>query len=221
MEMEFKAVDSQTSLSEYICEELERMHNEAFPPEEQHFTADFFIEENGRDGYHLWLARLKGALIGYSFLQIIVEHKIAVIWYMAVDKKWRNHGMGREMVQGLIKEMESDPAPVRYMFLESRTPENDAPSGDFDRRRLAFYRSLGAHWIRGVDYAIPSYTDPRQSIRYELMFFPIAGQINDGRVKQAIRRIADDAYTVGDPRAARFEKSLADMYIQPPPGILG
>jgi len=215
--IKFAAVDPKNSLSSHFRIELGRIHNEAFPPEERHFTADFFIDKNGHEGYSLWLASLNGVIVGYSFFQIINEHNIALFWYMAVDIKWRNHGIGREMIQRLLKELKSNPASVRYLFLESHTPEDDVTSDDFNRRRLAFYRSQGAYWIRGIVYAVPSNTDPLESIRYEFLFFPIMEHVDNDHVKQALRVIAEGIFKVGDPRAEKFEKSLEDMYIQPPP----
>ena len=113
--------------------------------------------------------------------------------------------------------VQAGPVLIRYVLLESHSPQKDVPVDDKNRKRIELYRSLGAYWIRGIDYAIPSHTDPEQSIRYEILFFAVSNDFDNESVKQAIRYLADDAYKTGDPRSEKFEESLKGMYIQAPP----
>ena len=216
MEMEFSVIDPNGPLSADVRDELERIHNEAFQPEERHFSVGFFIKNNRQKGFELWIAKMKDVTIGYAFFQIIKRSRIAVFWYMAVDNKWRNRGLGREIIRRILKDLKSRSIAIYYFILESRTPDNSESGSSFNRRRIAFYRSLGAYWIRNLDYTIASNTDPNASIRYELLFFAIGNEVESEGVNRALKDFAEIGYDNSDSRKAKFINSLEEMYIQPP-----
>ncbi|UCH35402.1 MAG: GNAT family N-acetyltransferase, partial [Armatimonadota bacterium] len=191
-------------VSSETCDKLNRIHIEAFPPEEQQMSMEFMLSKTGSDGYGLKAVFLGDAVVGYAFYQVHESAEIAFLWYMAVDAEWRRIGVGREIVTRLISDLGTRRAVVRYLLLEARAPEPDAPADDINRRRIAFYRSLGAHWVRGIDYAVASHTDPDRSISYEVLAFPVADHVTPERLRPAVSVLASESMGANDPHLERF-----------------
>ena len=102
------------------------------------------------------------------------------------------------------------------MLLESHSPDTDALPNDASMRRIAFYRGLGAHWLRGLDYAIPAHTNPDSYIFYNVLLFRIAGPIEPDLVQKAVRELVAGVIPEDDDHYRRLAESFPRMFIHEP-----
>jgi ribosomal protein S18 acetylase RimI-like enzyme len=208
---------------------LRSTHDQAFAEAERQFSAGYLLSETGRHGQLLLLLTIESddsterERAGYLFLEARPRHEVVFLWYLAIDSDRRGEGLGHDMVS-LAIELVMDRWPgVRYALLEVGRPEVDAsgvaPSAA--TRLIGFYRDLGFHWVRGVEYELPSAVNRAESVRYDPMFLHL--QAADGppdtqTIKAAIREMARDEYVKlpDDPRWKRLRDSLDSMDIVAP-----
>ena len=194
------------NLDRRSCETLERIHNDAFPLSERQFTMEMMLAKTGRHGYRLMIlteqADSEGHDVsGYLFLQARPELGVAYFWYLAIDKERRGQGHGRLLLK-LAADLVADRWPsIHVIFLEA------------DDDVVDFYGHLGFWHVGGVDYAIPNNEDPKESLNYNPMFYPLRGsrdRVDTKLVKTAVRAMAADSFRDRrDPRLKALSKSLA------------
>jgi GNAT superfamily N-acetyltransferase len=204
-----------TRLDEASKATLKRIHEDAFPPRERQFKAEFLLDNTGRHGYWLLLLTERAGdseaqdLAGYLFLQARPELEIVIFWYLAVDKERRGQGLGKDMVELAISLVRDRWPSVRAVFLEADDKVED------------FYRRLDFWLVGNVQYAIPADGAPQDSLVYNPMYFPLrdTGEPADRAfVRKAVTAMAADSFEDRrDDRLGRLKASLADMTLEPPP----
>ena len=182
---------------------LHRIHEEAFPPGERQYDVRFMLDNAGRHGFLLLLLTEPVGptnvhqVAGYVFLQARPELEIAYLWYLAIDRQRRGHGLGRTMVSLALEATRDRWPSVRAVFLETGVPP----------RR--FYRGMGFWWVRDLDYKIPVQGDPTSSLSYDPMFYPLRGsadEIDDRFARKAVLEMARDNF-----RARHHEQRWEDL----------
>lgn len=198
---------------------LERIHNDGFGPEERQFTAELMRKHAGRDGYRLFLAELKRAIVGYIFVQVIPAKGVCYLWYTAVDEKMRGRGLGGTIMRKTLEIIEREHTEVRLVLLESHCPEPEEPLDGWNRRRIEFYRRLGAHHITGINYGVPAADDPTNLIHYDILYFEFGGAAKIEFVRDAVADMMRGNLKPDDARVKPMLKSLKNMRIIAPPDV--
>ena len=216
--IEMITVDQQMELDGHSVEALKRIHNEAFPPEEQKMSINSMLEDVGSSNCFLRAVRLDGAIIGYLFFEVRISSRLAFLWYFAIDKRWRSQGIGEKTVHILLTELENWPTPIRYALLECRSPTPSSDQHNWETRRIKFYRRLGAYWLRGLEYRVPSATDPTTTfLSYDVMLFCITKRVRRREIAAAVMEMAEPLGKKQPGIYQDLQRSLSSLIIQSPP----
>jgi GNAT superfamily N-acetyltransferase len=203
-------------------ERLRAIHDEAFPQDERQYSMGYMLERSGQADSLLRIIELDQRPVGYAYLELAPQGAAAFLWYVAVDSEVRGRGIGRAAIEDTLAMLRREHPNLRYALFEvGRPPGPKDPSlATQDRRRLEFYRRLGAYWVRGVDYVIPAADDPSRSVAYEPMFFALAGALDEPEIRRAIVLMAADNYEdrPDDPRWIRLQRSIEHATITAPDG---
>ena len=108
----------------------------------------------GEVRHHHMLAALNAhrAVIGLLQYEILAETDAAFLWYMALQAKERNKGLGTRMYSELWDRL--DVEACRDLVFEVEIPELAESYEDrrLAERRITFYRRQGAQLLGGVQY---------------------------------------------------------------------
>jgi GNAT superfamily N-acetyltransferase len=167
---------------------------------------EYMLERAGRPDALLRMIRVDDRVAGYMFLELSDDPATAFLWYFAIDERLRGRGVGAQAMKDTLQKVRRAYPSVRYLFFEVHTPSDAGHNSSLDRRRIEFYRRLGAYWVRGTDYRIPAADDPERSLSYDPMFFSLDGQVDPTEVRQAIALMARDNFEdrPDDPRWQRL-----------------
>ena len=197
-------------------ERLGRIHEEAFPAEERQLSIRYMVDRAGRPDSILLVATSDGAAVGYAYVELPRAAPYAFLWYMAVEAGHRDQGIGRELITDLVEALRRDRPERRILLFEVHRPSADDTAGNsLDRRRIEFYRRLGARWVRGIDYRIPAAGDASVSLAYDPMFVALHDSFDPEEVARGIVAMAEDSYLdrLTDPRFLQVQASVTGMVI--------
>jgi GNAT superfamily N-acetyltransferase len=215
-------VKDAASVSPDTAERLRAIHDEAFAPDERQYSMDHMLERSGHADRILRIIELDQRAVGYAYLELAPRAASAFLWYVAVSAELRGRGIGRMAIDDTLLMLRREHPELRYALFEVARPvrPEDPAEPTEDRRLLEFYRRLGAYWVRGVDYVIPSADASSRSVAYEPMFFVLAGTIDGSEIRRAILVMAEDNYEdrPDDPRWIRLQRSVEHATITPPDG---
>lgn len=84
--------------------------------------------------------------------QLFPDAGAAFLWYFAIEPRLRNTGLGSQVYRALLQKV--DDGRTRALVFEVEIPELQEPVSacQFARRRIEFYRRLGARRMHGIDY---------------------------------------------------------------------
>lgn len=207
---------------ERVFSEVETLYEDSFDAEERYES----VESMRGKGCKVLVARRlgktsragshdNGEVVGFAVYEF--SEPFAFLWYLAVKVQYQNLGVGSAIVKRVLEDIATDKCAVRYaMFEVGHHMEN------YDKL-VSFYRRLGAYRLRGLEYVRPAsfkYGAPREgreTLRYDVMFFRVAGEIDQTLLKQGVQAmVADATWKANDQRLERLIASLDDMFIQPP-----
>lgn len=105
------------------------------------------LDQSDPDGEsHFYVLERTGSLIGFIYLEINLERRLAFLSYIAVAETERNHGYGSKMIQSveqLIAEQFAGRVDALCIEFEN-PPANPATEEDqWKLRRKKFYQRLG------------------------------------------------------------------------------
>jgi ribosomal protein S18 acetylase RimI-like enzyme len=103
----------------------------------------------GRETQLLLVAREGGAVIAFAILWLPADADIWSLEYIAVAPSHRGSGLGAEMFRASVA------ATARTFGII----EVEAPTGELQRRRIAFYGRLGCRRLGAIDYQLPLRTN--------------------------------------------------------------
>jgi ribosomal protein S18 acetylase RimI-like enzyme len=133
------------------------LYRRAFPPDERVPEDEIRQAATSRDA-HLIVGSAAGRPISMARYDVGTDDRgsgFAYLMYMAVDEQAVSQGHGRQMFREVVRRARADAARPSVLVLEVQRPDvADATGPMFQdaRRRIAFYRHLGARVLRGVDY---------------------------------------------------------------------
>ena len=222
--MAFSAVrvTNGTTVSECDRAALAAIHDAAFPPEERYWPFEKIFEWVGQEGVELWILRRWGEAAGYITLQEVPTDRLVYLWYLAAAPDRRNAGLGAFGIRTVLADLAARAKPPVAVFFDARAPEGEdtaAPKNVFRRRRLSWYRQLGAYWLKGLDYPAVAANDAGEEYPCYILFFRIAGMPDEALVRLGAIAIAAYFFAPDDPRRQRLVKSFETMEVIPPTGV--
>lgn len=147
-----------TSLQDALLLPWLDLYETAFPPHEKMLVSEHLKilrqKEAGLEGQHHLLAVLDqhAHFAGLLRYQVLPEVGAAYLWYLAIEPRLRNSGLGSRVYQALIQRLVD--AHLKMLVFEVEIPElqqHEAGQGTA-RRRIGFYQRQGARLVHGVDY---------------------------------------------------------------------
>lgn len=181
---------------------------------------EYMLGRSGQADSILRIVELEGRPVGYAYLELAPQAASAFLWYVAVEAGLRGRGIGRAAIEDTLVMLRREHPDLRYAPFEVARPvgPEDPAEPTPDRRRLDFYRRLGAYWVRGVDYVIPAADDPDRSVAYEPMFFALTSAIDEREIRRAVVLMAEDNFEdrPDDPRWMRLKASIDHATITAP-----
>jgi ribosomal protein S18 acetylase RimI-like enzyme len=169
------------------------IYHESFPPEERMSLGwlQEQVEAGGRGEDALVLiagldhdaqARAIAAYEHYP------RQGAAALWYLAVQEHLRGHGLGQQ-IYAYVRSALAKENP-RFLFYEVEIPGLRDDPGDHARRRIAWYRRLGALQLHGIRYTqqvdtvdtpLPMHllVHPYQAVTAEEVYESLRGVLGD------------------------------------------
>ena len=100
---------------------------------------------------------LNGVVAATAILYLPMAEEFVLLDYMVVRADFRNRGLGSVLFQEVAKTASRERPAASFLFFEV---DDDRGIGDADRsvnrRRIEFYRRLGAKLLVNADYVFPS-----------------------------------------------------------------
>lgn len=181
------------------------IYHESFPPEERMSVA--WLENQveagarGEDGLILIAGldddSLARAIAGYEHYP---RQGAAALWYLAVQEHLRGHGLGQQLYAHVRSALAKE--RPRFLFYEVEIPGLRPDPRDHARRRIAWYRRLGAMQLHGIRYTqqvdtmatrLPMYilVHPYQAVTAEEVYESLRGVLGDAlqRDENALLRL--------------------------------
>ena len=145
-----------------------------------------------RDDYRMYALLLNDAVAATAILYLPRAEDFVLLDYMAVRADLRNRGLGSMLFQEVVKTASRERPAASFLFFEvddDRGVGDAAPS--INRRRIEFYRRLGAKLLVNAEYVFPSSTGsgvPMRLMVYRLRPETELLQISVGRAVENIFR---------------------------------
>lgn len=133
------------------------LYETTFPPIEKTLVSYYLklLKEKAcglRQNHHvLALLDHHDELVGIAHYEIRQQENVALFWYLAITPAKRNHGLGNTLYRHVLRRL---PSTLTALILEVEIPElvETQQQRDTARRRLHFYRRLGAVQLTGIHY---------------------------------------------------------------------
>lgn len=133
------------------------LYETAFPPIEKALVSTYIglLKDKAqglRQNHHI-LAMLdqNDQLAGIAHVELRQKENVALFWYLAITAAERNHGLGSTLYRAVLHRL---PDTLSAVILEVEKPElaETPQQRDLARRRIDFYRRLGALQLTGIHY---------------------------------------------------------------------
>jgi len=144
---------------------------ESFPPEERDPVQVFLYSiENGKST--LYTASWQKKIIGFTKLTRLTDLSIYLMEYLAVDRHFRNYGVGSALLNFVRQELQAQPNAGIILEVE---PPSAAKAAERQLRvhRICFYQRHGAALILDQNaYRMPNLTG-EGNVWMHLMWLPV------------------------------------------------
>jgi len=161
-------------------------------PSSEQLSEQRLTELLARDDYRMYALLLNGAVAATAILYLPRAEDFVLLDYVAVRADLRNRGLGSMLFQEVVKTASRERPAASFLFFEvddDRGVGDAAPS--INRRRIEFYRRLGAKLLVNAEYVFPSSTGsgvPMRLMVYRLRPETELLQISVGRAVENIFR---------------------------------
>jgi GNAT superfamily N-acetyltransferase len=151
--------------------ELREIYFEAFPPEERLPFEELSAPSGGYDVTVLF----DGTTVhGFAAHCPLSSFPALYLGYLAVSRARRSEGLGETLWRHLVGDV-THRSGMRGLVLEVEDPElAGAPNAEQRRRRIAFYRRVGAVMLPTAEYCMPG-MDGADDVPMRLMWAPVRG----------------------------------------------
>lgn len=190
--------------------EAMRIFVEAFPPNQRPPVEIF--KGAVRAGRHLLFGgRLEGKIVAMAMLWPMCKADFILFDYMATDAPYRGRGIGAAFAKYLLDFVRQG-GIGKYLLMEVENPllgENKEEK----KRRVNYYRRLGARQMKGVRYILPAWPGLKPAEMILMVMPPYPGGIMSGAtVKEIVLHVYRTLYRRkdGDPIMAPFLESVGE-----------
>jgi ribosomal protein S18 acetylase RimI-like enzyme len=179
------------------------LYETAFPVTEKVLVSSFLRKLRGgeygpdKDEHVLAIVNGEGALVAMAQYEVEPACQAAYLWYLAVLPACRNGGIGSWCYQQLAARIQA--AGAGAILLEVEIPEEAHTEMErgYAKRRIGFYRRLGARLLTGIRYYqhVGSHQPP---IPMHLLVHPFAPITADGAFALARGMFGESVELVGE-----------------------
>lgn len=151
------------------------LYETAFPPEEKILVSRFFrflnpdFKEDGVESRLVAALDERGEFVGLMFYRIRSETGAFSLWYLATLPALRGNGIGAECYREVVRRAQESGSA--FVIFEVEVPE-DSPDAKIARRRIEFYRRLGAKLLRGIRL-VQKMGDYTRAVQMNIMIHPL------------------------------------------------
>jgi GNAT superfamily N-acetyltransferase len=173
-----------------------KIYTESFPPNERQPVCTVRKRVKERL-YRMFVGTLENKVVFMALLYPLKGTKFILLDYMATDTTFRNKGIGAKFVKNLLSELKDD-ISKEHIILEVENPKH-GDNKENRKRRIEFYKRLGAREIKNVRYVLP----PLSGNTPTKMMLMILSKSNNKRtidgnlVKRLITQIYRELYNRG------------------------
>ncbi|QPC81350.1 GNAT family N-acetyltransferase [Phototrophicus methaneseepsis] len=130
----------------------------SFPPNEKELVSSKLgllkskMAGEKSNKYMLAAIDQENSLVGLVNYQTTKDANNAILWYLAVQPELRSKGFGSIIYREFTRSLNTN--NIHALFFEVEIPElaHTAEEQDLARRRIEFYRRLGAKVLTGIHY---------------------------------------------------------------------
>lgn len=163
--------------------------HEAIAPEAQ-LPEQRFQDLLAASQYRLFAYAQGDDVQGMALVYFSDELRFAWLDYFAIRSDLRGRGLGSTLFRAILQmSIEQSPPPDWLLFEVDDDYDGDAAREADCKRRVAFYRRLGAKLIENVPYKFPSAV--AEPIRMRLMAYPLRSEakLAPDNLKEAVEEI--------------------------------
>lgn len=169
------------------------------------------------DDYRLYCLVSEGQVAAAAFVYLPRDEHFGHLDYMAVRSDLRNQGLGATLFQALVDIVSQERPGADYLLLEvDDDRRGDSADQLIARRRIGFYRRLGAKLLTNVHYLFPSHNGPPVPMRLMAYEFHQGKPISKSAIGAAMGAI----FTVVHGRSANDPLLLSIIGALPSTAIL-
>ncbi len=126
------------------------IYEEAFPPSER--VATSLVEQRIDNGdYQLFVSYQENQVAFMAILSPIRDTQFILLAYIATQTSFRNQGIGSKFLDYLLLKLRQE---EKYLLLEVENPQYGNEQ-QLRKRRLNFYRRMGAQQLKDIRFVIP------------------------------------------------------------------
>lgn len=108
------------------------------------------------DDYRLYALRDRNGIAGAASLYFSASTPFVLLDYLAIHPERRNQGLGSAFFRELTNAVRQKKPETNWLILEVDAVPDSASQSEGNRRRIEFYRRLGAQLLANVPYRFPS-----------------------------------------------------------------
>jgi ribosomal protein S18 acetylase RimI-like enzyme len=182
----------------------------------EQLSADRLLRLLENDDYRLYCLVSEGHVAAAAFLYLPRDEGFGHLDYMAVRSDLRNQGVGARLFRALVDVVSDERPGADYLLLEVDDDRRGDSAGQLiARRRIEFYRRLGAKVLTNVHYLFPSHNGPPVPMRLMAYEFHQGTPISRGAIASALGAIFTVVHDRGadDPLLASTIRALPSTAI--------
>ena len=180
---------------------------ESIPPSEQLHDQKLkkLLE---RDDYRMYALLQNAAVAATAILYAPKDEEFVLLDYMAVRADLRGLGLGSLLFQKLVK-ISRQRAAAGYLIFEVDDDRGDPAHVDsVNRRRIEFYRRLGAQLVANANYLFPSPSGPGVPMRLMVYRLSPETKLTQEAVRASVENIFREIH--GRDRNDTLLRSIVD-----------
>jgi GNAT superfamily N-acetyltransferase len=132
------------------------LYETAFLPHERVLVAGLLMQIRDQslgNNYPAYFSAWIGAddeFKGMAYYEM--DREIGLLWYLAIDPRWRNLGLGADFYRALLKDVQKQGGRMLLFEVEIPAEIQEPEQRLLAERRIRFYQRQGAFLLDGISY---------------------------------------------------------------------
>ncbi|HKW40291.1 MAG TPA: GNAT family N-acetyltransferase [Gemmatimonadales bacterium] len=162
--------------------------------------------------YRFCVLQRDGHVTAFSILFLPQTEPFALLEYMAVAPRHRNHGLGSKVFKQSVKQAVRPDGRRLPVLLEVDSDREASSDQHIRTRRQQFYRRLGCLRVSGLHYILPLAGEGDPPMMDLMVYAPAQQPLAKAHLERWLRTIYRDVYhsSPDDPRIARMLDGVPD-----------